>query len=88
VLPTIVPAKLARSLEPFDIPDWLFEIKHDGFRSLAYIEDGTCRLVSRHKNVYKSFETLQKALLGSVLRAQSSTASLGLDGDDVSLLLA
>jgi ATP dependent DNA ligase domain len=25
---------------------------------LAYIEDGKCRLVSRHRNTYKSFETL------------------------------
>jgi len=28
VLPTIIPAKLARSLEPFDDPAWLFELKH------------------------------------------------------------
>jgi ATP-dependent DNA ligase len=53
VLPTITPAKLARSLEPFDDPDWLFELKHDGFRSLAYLEDGKCRLFSRHRNVAK-----------------------------------
>jgi hypothetical protein len=54
----ITPAKLARSLEPFDDPDWL----HDGFRSLAYLEDGVCRLVSRHRNVYNSFEALREAL--------------------------
>jgi ATP-dependent DNA ligase len=41
VLPTVIPAKLARSLEAFDHADWLFELKHDGFRSLAYIEDDT-----------------------------------------------
>jgi hypothetical protein len=40
VLPSIVPAKLTRSLELFDDKDWLFELKHDGFRSLAYVEDG------------------------------------------------
>jgi ATP-dependent DNA ligase len=40
----------------------LFELKHDGFRSLSYLEDGRCRLVSRHRNVYKSFETLRDAL--------------------------
>ena len=44
---SIIPAKLARSLEPFDDPAWLFELKHDGFRSLAYLDDGKCRLVSR-----------------------------------------
>jgi bifunctional non-homologous end joining protein LigD len=79
VLPTIVPAKLARSPEPFDHADWLFELKHDGFRSLAYLEDGRCRLVSRHRNVYKSFETLREALAG--LKAKSAI----LDGEIVAL---
>jgi bifunctional non-homologous end joining protein LigD len=79
VLPSIIPAKLARSLEPFDDPAWLFELKHDGFRSLAYIEDGKCRLVSRHRNVYKSFETLRDAL--STLKAKSAI----LDGEIVCL---
>jgi hypothetical protein len=23
--------------EPFDHPDWIFEIKHDGFRAIAYV---------------------------------------------------
>jgi bifunctional non-homologous end joining protein LigD len=69
MLPSIIPAKLARSLEPFDDPEWLFELKHDGFRSLAYVEDGRCRLVSQHRNDYKSFETLRGALAG--LRAKS-----------------
>jgi bifunctional non-homologous end joining protein LigD len=79
VLPSITLAKLARSLEPFDDPAWLFELKHDGFRSLAYIEDGKCRLVSRHKNTYKSFQTLRVALAG--LQAKSAI----LDGEIVCL---
>jgi ATP-dependent DNA ligase len=62
VLPPIQPAKLARSLVAFNDPDWLFELKHDGFRSLAYIENGQCRLVSRHRNTYKSFQTLRIGL--------------------------
>jgi hypothetical protein len=53
---------------PHELPQlsiqWLFELKHDGFRSLAYLEDGECWLVSRHRNVYKSFETLREALAG------------------------
>jgi hypothetical protein len=32
-------------------------LKHDGFRSLAYIADGHCSLVSRKNNVYKSHGT-------------------------------
>jgi bifunctional non-homologous end joining protein LigD len=79
VLPSIIPAKLARSLEPFDHADWLFELKHDGFRSLAYLEDGRCQLVSRHRIVYKSFETLRESLAG--LHAESAI----LDGEIVAL---
>jgi bifunctional non-homologous end joining protein LigD len=28
-------------------PDWLFEVKWDGYRALAYVEDGRCELESR-----------------------------------------
>jgi bifunctional non-homologous end joining protein LigD len=45
----------------FDNPDWLFEIKHDGFRALAYIREGTCTLVSRKNNQYKSFAALRES---------------------------
>jgi bifunctional non-homologous end joining protein LigD len=42
---------LATSIEePFDNPDWLFEIKWDGYRAVAFIEDGKLRLVSRNQN--------------------------------------
>jgi bifunctional non-homologous end joining protein LigD len=40
MLATLVP-------EPFDGPDWLFEIKWDGFRVEAVVEDGTVRLWTR-----------------------------------------
>ena len=49
---------LARRAEPFTHADWLFEIKWDGFRSLAFIENGRCRLVSRNGNEFKSFPEL------------------------------
>jgi bifunctional non-homologous end joining protein LigD len=61
-LPIIEPMKLSRVAAPFDHPDFLFELKHDGFRSLAYIADGHCELVSRKRNHYKSFESLKIAL--------------------------
>jgi bifunctional non-homologous end joining protein LigD len=35
---------------PFDNPDYIFELKHDGFRAIAYIEDGKCKLVSHNQN--------------------------------------
>jgi bifunctional non-homologous end joining protein LigD len=79
VLPEIQPAKLAKCLAAFDDPDWLFELKHDGFRSLAYVEDGHCRLVSRRRNTYKSFETLRDVM--ARLKAQNAI----LDGEIVCL---
>jgi bifunctional non-homologous end joining protein LigD len=42
---------LAESIEkPFDDQDWLFEIKWDGYRAIAFIENGKVRLVSRNQN--------------------------------------
>ena len=53
---------LARFNAPFEHPDWIFEPKLDGFRALAYVEGGTCRLVSRNRNAFKTFEPLAKAI--------------------------
>lgn len=61
-LPRISPLTLTRLRQPFDDPDWIFELKHDGFRAVAYISSGECRLVSRRNNVFKSFQPLNKAL--------------------------
>ncbi len=44
--------RLLRIPEPFDHPDFLFEPKIDGFRSLAYIDGRDCQLVSRNGRVY------------------------------------
>ena len=79
MLPEIQPAKLAKCLAAFDDPDCIFELKHDGFRSLAYLENGQCRLISRRRNTYKSFEVLREALSG--LKAHSAI----LDGEIVAL---
>src|SRR5207302_2816730 len=51
-----------RIAAPFDHADWLFELKHDGFRALAYIESGACRLISRKQIQYKRFATLCTAM--------------------------
>jgi hypothetical protein len=39
-LPIIAPVQLPRITAPFDHPDWLFELKYDGFRGLVYVRDG------------------------------------------------
>jgi bifunctional non-homologous end joining protein LigD len=55
-------AQLSLVRTPFDDPNFLFELKHDGFRALAHIWDGNCELVSRKRNVYKSFNELRENL--------------------------
>ncbi len=62
-LPTVAPLTLIQQPTAFSDPDWLFEVKHDGFRSLAYIQD-ECRLVSRKGNTYQRFKDLSKVLSG------------------------
>jgi len=50
-MPTSIYPMLAESIEkPFDDKDWLFEIKWDGYRAIAFIESGKVRLVSRNQN--------------------------------------
>jgi bifunctional non-homologous end joining protein LigD len=50
-IPTAIYPMLATAIEkPFDGDDWLFEIKWDGYRAVAFIENGKVRLVSRNQN--------------------------------------
>jgi ATP-dependent DNA ligase len=35
--------------QPFDHPDYVFEVKHDGFRVIAYLQNGESKLVSRNQ---------------------------------------
>src|SRR5207253_5445308 len=54
-----------RSL-PFDDPDWLFELKMDGFRALAIIEHGRAQLVSRNGHPFASFSALAESISDSL----------------------
>jgi bifunctional non-homologous end joining protein LigD len=56
------PIRLGRVPQPFDDPDWVFEIKHDSFHALALIEKGHCWLVSRRKHKFHAFGELAAAL--------------------------
>jgi bifunctional non-homologous end joining protein LigD len=50
-MPAAIAPMLATPVEkPFDDPEWLFEIKWDGYRAVAFIEGGKVRLVSRNQN--------------------------------------
>ena len=61
VLSIVEPARLVLKRQPFSHPDWLFELKYDGFRSLAYFGDNV-RLVSRNGHIYKRFPSLCESL--------------------------
>jgi hypothetical protein len=60
------PMPLVRIPEPFDHPDWLFELKHDGFRALAYVEGHRCRLVSRRGHTFAKWDLLCEEIAHSV----------------------
>jgi bifunctional non-homologous end joining protein LigD len=50
-MPMKIHPMLAESVEKaFDGAEWLFEIKWDGYRAIAFLEDGKVRLVSRNQN--------------------------------------
>lgn len=80
-MPAAVSPMLATLLErPFSDPNWLFEIKWDGARTLAWIEDGQVRLRSRAGNEV----THQYPELGSLPQHVSARRAL-LDGEIVVL---
>lgn len=60
--PRFNPAELAKLPGAFDHDDFLFELKMDGFRALAYIGASQCELVSRKQNSYRSFDPLRESL--------------------------
>jgi bifunctional non-homologous end joining protein LigD len=50
-MPASIQPMLASIIEkPFDDPNWIFEIKWDGYRAIAFLENGKVRLVSRNQN--------------------------------------
>jgi ATP-dependent DNA ligase len=81
VLPfDLVTMPLGRLAQPFDHAEWVFELKYDGFRSLASVEYGRCTLTSRNGNTFASFADLAQQI-GSMLLAHEAV----LDGEIVCL---
>ena len=53
--------------EPFDDPNKLFEVKWDGIRAIAVIENGSVRIHTRgHKDISAAFSDVAQSLLASV----------------------
>ncbi len=80
-MPTSIHPMLATSIDdPFDDPEWLFEIKWDGYRAIAFIVEGKVRLVSRNQNdLTAQFSELQN--IPSSIKADTAI----LDGEIAAL---
>jgi bifunctional non-homologous end joining protein LigD len=52
---------LLKRAAPFDDPEWIFELKYDGFRVLAVIEHGRAQLLSRG-HPFASFSGLAESI--------------------------
>jgi bifunctional non-homologous end joining protein LigD len=64
--------------EPFDHPDYVYELKMDGFRAITYIQNGECKILSRNSRVLR-FPSLSKNL--SSLRVEDAI----IDGEIISI---
>src|SRR5688572_6646307 len=68
---TFTPMALTLRREPFDSRVYIYELKHDGFRALAHVQNGKCRLISKNGNEYKSFGDLC-AWIGQNLKVRNA----------------
>ena len=48
--------------EPFNDPDWIFELKWDGYRSIAFIKNGKVQLRSRRDQNFNHYQPVVEAL--------------------------
>lgn len=62
MLRNLIAQPLQSRKQAFDHPDWLFELKYDGFRALAYLQDGECKLVSRNGHPFATFSELGRSI--------------------------
>src|SRR5437660_7231628 len=58
----IQPMPLLKRPLPFDDPDFLFELKYDGFRALAIVEHGRAQLLSRNGHPFAFFSALAESI--------------------------
>jgi hypothetical protein len=88
------PMPLGKRVSAFNGPEWLFELKYDGFRALACFDNGRCTLVSRNGNIFKSFPDLCEdmgrglAVRGSTVRSSASTGAAALSSTTFSTAAA
>jgi len=57
---------LLKRAAPFDDPEWIYELKMDGFRALAVVEHGRAQLLSRNGHPFASFSALAESISDSL----------------------
>jgi bifunctional non-homologous end joining protein LigD len=62
---------LLKQRSSFDDPDFIFELKYDGFRALAVIEHGRAQLLSRNGHPFASFSALAESISDSLPNARA-----------------
>ena len=76
MLPRVQPIAPIRKAEPFNDPEWVFDVKYDGFRGICYLKQGCCRMISRNGNLMSRF-----ASLGDKIAASLDVGDAILDGE-------
>jgi bifunctional non-homologous end joining protein LigD len=74
----IKPMKATLVDEPFDQPGWMYEIKWDGYRAVAILNEGKATLTSRNNLVFEQFQPINDLL-------ESWEMNVVLDGEIVAL---
>src|SRR2546425_7364838 len=76
-MPALIKPMLATLVdEPFSDPDWIFETKWDGFRSVCFLKNGKARFVSRNQ-IEMTPQYPELANIGKQVRAKEAI----LDGE-------
>lgn len=63
------PMKATLVDEPFDDPEWLYEVKWDGYRALALIQEEEVSLISRNNITFDAYYPINKSLEALNIRA-------------------
>jgi bifunctional non-homologous end joining protein LigD len=79
-VPPISPFSLTSVKQPIGHPNWIYELKHDGFRGMLYVDREQAWLISRKGKKFRRFDPLLKQVLRS-LKGQRAI----LDGEIVVL---
>ncbi|MCR8558731.1 DNA ligase D [Mucilaginibacter sp. BJC16-A38] len=58
----VKPMKATLVDEPFDDPDWFYEVKWDGYRAVAFISKDDAQLISRNNLPFDKFYPINKIL--------------------------